>query len=68
MLQLILPTMTCGHCVKAVTRTVQGVDPDARLDIDLPAQRVSIESTAPFDRIVEALVEEGYAPAPSPQG
>jgi copper chaperone len=68
MLELTLPTMTCGHCVKAVTETVQRLDPAARLSFDLPQHKVSIESGAAPQHIVEALTEEGYAPAPSPQG
>jgi copper chaperone len=68
MLELTLPTMTCGHCVKVVTATVQRVDPAAVLTIDLPAQRVSIESATPAERFADALAEEGYAPAPSPRG
>jgi copper chaperone len=67
MLELTLPTMTCGHCVKTVTETVQRIDPAARLLIDLPTQRVSIESSASPDLIVSALSGEGYAPAPPPR-
>ena len=63
MFELELPTMTCGHCVKAVTETVQRVDADARLRIDLPSHKVQIESTQPLQRFTVALAEEGYAPA-----
>ena len=31
MIELTIPTMTCGHCVKTVTRTVQKVDPAAQV-------------------------------------
>ena len=34
MIELRLPTMTCGHCVRTVTRTVQALDPGAKVDID----------------------------------
>jgi copper chaperone len=68
MLEVTLPTMTCGHCVRTVTETVHRLDPAARLNIDLPTHRVSIESSADADSIVEALTEEGYPPAPSPRG
>ena len=47
MIELTLPTMTCGHCVKAVTAAVQQVDAAARLQIDLPTHQVRIESTRP---------------------
>jgi len=62
MIELTLPTMTCGHCVKTVTSVVQQVDAAARLQIDLPAHQVRIESTRPAADFERALAEEGYAP------
>jgi copper chaperone len=67
MLEVTLPTMTCGHCVRTVTETVQRIDPTAQLSIDLPSQRVSISSSAPAQQFIDALTEEGYAPAASPR-
>jgi copper chaperone len=63
MLDLTLPTMTCGHCVQTVTKTVQALDPQARLEIDLPAHRVQIESSLPDETLRQALADEGYASA-----
>lgn len=63
MIELTLPTMTCGHCVKTVTETVHRVDAGARLVIDLPTHQVRIESPQPAQAFVAALAEEGYAPA-----
>ena len=63
MIELTLPTMTCGHCVKAVTAAVQQVDAAAKLQIDLPAHQVRIESSKPAAEFERALSEEGYAPA-----
>lgn len=60
MIELTLPTMTCGHCVKSVTAVVQQTDPAARLDIDLPSHRVRIESAKPAADFRAALAEEGY--------
>ena len=55
MIELTLPTMTCGHCVKSVTATVQRVDPAAKLQIDLPTHRVQIDSTADETALRAAL-------------
>ncbi|MES2716455.1 MAG: heavy-metal-associated domain-containing protein [Pseudomonadota bacterium] len=63
MIELTLPTMTCGHCVRTVTETVHKVDAQATLKIDLPTHQVLIESTQPADAFTAALAEEGYAPA-----
>lgn len=65
MIELTLPSMTCGHCVRTVTETVHRVDAQARVDIDLPAQRVRIESQQPAAAFAAALSDEGYDPAPA---
>lgn len=62
-IELTLPTMTCNHCVKTVTRTVAAVDPEAKTQIDLPEHRLRIESAKPAAEFAAALAEEGYAPA-----
>ena len=64
MIELTLPTMTCGHCVRTVTETVHKLDPTAKLSIDLPTHKVQIESGRPAGEFRSALTEEGYAPAP----
>jgi copper chaperone len=63
MLELTLPDMTCGHCVKTITGIVQRLDPAAQLAVDLPAHRVAIDSGVDADRIKAALAEQGYPPA-----
>jgi copper chaperone len=64
MIELTLPTMTCGHCVRTVTETVRKLDPAAKLNIDLPSHKVQIESDRPAVEFRSALAEEGYAPTP----
>ena len=65
MIELTLPTMTCGHCVKTVTRTVQQVDPAAQVEIDLAQHRVRIGSALAPQAFATALTDEGYAPRPA---
>ncbi|MCU0814440.1 MAG: heavy-metal-associated domain-containing protein [Burkholderiaceae bacterium] len=60
MIELTLPTMTCGHCVKTVTETIHRVDAGARVSVDLPTHRVRIESTQPAEPFRAALADEGY--------
>ncbi|MFN0183220.1 MAG: heavy-metal-associated domain-containing protein [Aquabacterium sp.] len=63
MIELTLPDMTCGHCVRTVTETVKGVDAQAELQVDLPTHQVRITSDLPAQAFVQALTEEGYVPA-----
>lgn len=37
--------MTCGHCVSTITMAVKAVDPAAKLQFDLAAHRIEIESS-----------------------
>ncbi|WP_280191867.1 heavy-metal-associated domain-containing protein [Delftia sp. PS-11] len=52
--------MTCGHCERAVTQAVQGVDSQAQVKIDRAAQRVEVESSASREALGAAIAEEGY--------
>lgn len=52
--------MTCGHCERAVTNAIQGVDAQAQIKIDRAANRVEVDSSASRDALQAALAEEGY--------
>jgi len=60
MIELILPDMTCGHCVKVVTQTVQQIDAGATLSIDLPSHKVQIDTGADAAQLRTALAAQGY--------
>ena len=63
MIELNLPTMTCGHCVRTVSETVQGVDAAAKVNVDLATKTVRIKSSHARQQFERALSEAGYAPA-----
>ena len=56
--------MTCGHCVRSITRAVHAVDPEAQVRVELARQLVHIESKAahPF-ALGRAIREAGYTPS-----
>jgi copper chaperone len=60
---LTLPDMTCGHCVKTVTRTVLGLDPAAQVQTDLGTHRVTLQTAVARDVLERALAAEGYPAA-----
>ncbi len=60
MYELTVEDMSCGHCVGRVTKSVQALDKDAKVEVDLPTKKVKIDSTADLDRIAEAIVAAGY--------
>jgi copper chaperone len=63
MIELILPDMSCGHCIQTVTDTVHRLDAQATVKIDLAAHRVQIESALPAAAFRTALADEGYPAA-----
>ena len=57
--------MTCGHCVRAVTEAIRGVDAAAQVEVDLGAGRVTVrDGTASPDQVAQALAAEGYPARP----
>jgi copper chaperone len=60
MYQLQVDNMSCGHCVGAVTKAVQGVDAAAKVDIDLATKSVRIDSTTPLAPLQSAIADAGY--------
>jgi len=52
--------MTCGHCVRAITRAVQSEDQAAEVQVDLGAGEVRVASRLPEERVIELISEEGY--------
>lgn len=63
MITFEIPNMSCGHCVRAITEAVQGVDAQAKVEAALPEHRVQVDSQAPREQLVAALTEAGYAPS-----
>ena len=53
--------MSCGHCIKAVTRALQAHDAGAVVEVDLASARVNVASPLSTEQIVAAIAEEGYA-------
>ena len=60
MIELTLPDISCGHCVKVVTDAVKRVDPQARVDVELLTRKVRIDSRADPQALRRALADEGY--------
>jgi copper chaperone len=52
--------MSCQHCVAAVTRSIQEIDPQARVQVDLERGKVAVESTQTNDALKDAIDDAGY--------
>lgn len=45
-MELRIENMTCGGCAKSVTKAIQSVDPNARIETDPASRGVKIETAA----------------------
>lgn len=59
-MEFTIPTISCGHCVRAVTEAVRQIDAAARVDVDLASKKVTVQSTQTRDALVTALAGAGY--------
>jgi len=60
MLRLEISGMTCGGCVRSVTRAVQAVPGVAAATVDLQAGTVTIRGTAERDAVARAIERAGF--------
>ena len=67
MVELSVTGMSCGHCVKAVEKALQGVAGVAKVQVDLAGQKatVELENAVSVDKLLPellgAVTEEGYS-------
>jgi copper chaperone len=60
MYELQVEGMSCGGCVRSVTKSVQSVDSNARVEVDLASKKVRVETQAALDAVKAAISEAGY--------
>lgn len=53
--------MTCGHCVRAVTRAIQEQDANAKVEVDLAQGKVIVDSNLPTPHVLALIQQEGFA-------
>ncbi|MGQ3213153.1 MAG: heavy-metal-associated domain-containing protein [Shinella sp.] len=59
-MKLTIENMTCGGCAKSVTRAIQSVDPNAKVETSPAIRSVEIETTATLAAVQQVLEEAGY--------
>jgi len=64
MIELTLPDITCGHCVRTITEVARRLDPQADVQTDLSTHRARFQTEADPQALRKALEEEGYPAAP----
>jgi len=60
MIELNVKGMMCGGCAGTVEKAIKRVDSAAKVTVDLPTGKVSIETSAERAAIGEAIEAAGY--------
>ncbi len=60
MIHFYVPNMTCGGCVKSITRVLLSIDPQAQIKTDLTTREIQINSTFSTSIFQQMLKEAGY--------
>ncbi|MFT3688681.1 heavy-metal-associated domain-containing protein [Paenirhodobacter sp.] len=55
-----VPDMSCGGCLRSVTKALTVLDEGARVTADLEARVISVETTAAVPAVLAALSEAGF--------
>ena len=63
MIEFKIDSMSCGHCVGVITKTVKQLDPAATVQADVSSKIVKVASAQSRDALAAALTGAGYAPA-----
>lgn len=62
-MQFHIQNMTCGGCVRSVTKAIQSVDPVAKVSVDPNTRKVDITSERPRVEFETVLQRAGYPAA-----
>ncbi|TXH97823.1 MAG: copper chaperone [Pseudomonas sp.] len=57
--------MSCGHCVRAITRVVQSADAAAEVQVDLDSAEVRVASQLSLEQLLAIIRDEGYGAEPA---
>lgn len=60
-MQFHIETMTCGGCVRGVTKAIHSVDPIAQVSADPATHKVDVITNAPRARLEAVLADAGFA-------
>jgi copper chaperone len=59
-LKLNVPDISCNHCAETISESIRVVEADAKVNIDVDAKTVTVESSASEESIKQAIVDAGY--------
>ena len=61
-MQFHIENMTCGGCVRGVTKAIQSIDPQAEIHADPPSRKLEVNTLVSREQIEAALNDAGFPP------
>lgn len=62
MYEFEVQSMTCGHCASRVTQAIKNLDATAKVEVELAAKKVRVQTVEDRGSVVAALADAGYTP------
>ncbi len=62
-MQINVPSIECGKCADIITKAIHNVDPEAKVNVDIEAKRVDVETSATETSLRDAITTVGHDPA-----
>lgn len=59
-LTLKVSDMKCSNCAAKISESIQTIEPNAKIDVDLDSKIVSVDSAADGESIKQAVVAAGF--------
>ncbi|OUL35174.1 heavy metal transporter [Nostoc sp. T09] len=59
-LKLDVPNIACEDCATKISDSIHVMEPDAKVDVDVNAKTVTVESAASEETIKQIIVAAGY--------
>ncbi|WP_422615182.1 heavy-metal-associated domain-containing protein [Gloeocapsopsis crepidinum] len=59
-LKLNVPSIVCDGCAQTITESINTMEPDAQVNVDVKAKTVTVESEASEETIKQAIVAAGH--------
>lgn len=59
-LKLKVPSIVCDGCADTITESITTIEPDAKVEVDLKAKTVTVESAASEETIKQSIVAAGH--------
>jgi Copper chaperone len=59
-MELTVKDMHCGHCVQSITKAIEALDSSAKVEADLDARKVRVQTGASEDEVKKALSAIGF--------